>query len=186
MKLSRRRPVRSDKTGPQAAQADQRAACRFPPLAGSDAALGMASKQRAKSILQSLDDGDIRQACNDNGVKDIDFLNVFRAITKEWKLTNAQRGALLGVSARTYQRWKSLTPQLTDEQLLRISYLWNLFLDLQAIHNGGDESDAVHKDRWVKNTSIAFGDLRLIDVMTHGTLIDMYNVYNYVHFVATL
>lgn len=178
--------ITNDIAGQQAAPEDQRTAGRFLPMAGSDAAMGMASERRAKSILQSLSDGDIRRACNEGSLRDSDFLKMFHAITKEWKLTNAQRGWLLGISARTYQRWKSRTPRLTDEQLLRISYLLNLFLDLQAIHDSGDKSDAAYKDNWVTNTSFAFANQRLIDVMTQGTLIDIYNVYAYVHHVATL
>jgi len=164
----------------------QRTSRRFPPVAGSEAFLRMASEQTAENIIQALENGDIRRACNYEGLKDSDFLKVFRSITEDWKLTNTERGALLGVSARTYQRWRSRTPQLTDEQLLRISYLLNLYLDLQDILDTGDETDTAAADSWVKSNNQSFDDRRPIDVMTAGTLIDLYNVYSYVHAVAIL
>lgn len=173
--------ITRDTTPRQAATAAQRAESRFPPVAGSDAALVRASKQRAKSILQSLDDGHIRRACNEGGLGDSDFLKVFHGIAEAWNLTNAQRGALLDVSARTYQRWRSRTPKLTDEQVLRISYYVNLYLDLQTIENDSSTANA-----WVRNANLAFGDCAPIEVMTQGTLIDVFNVYSYVHRVATL
>lgn len=136
--------------------------CRFRPVAGSEAFLRMASPQTAERIIQSIRSGDIRRAHSDR-LKDGTFLKAFRLITDDWKLTNAQRGAPLGVSVSTYRRWRAQPSHLTDEQLLRISYLLNIYLDLQAIFDSGDETDTSVPDSWVKNTSHDFGNRTPID-----------------------
>lgn len=175
--------ISRDDVGPRTSPSNQSTRARFPPVAGSEAFLRMASELTADNIIRALENGDIRRACTERGLKDSAFLKMFCVITEDWKLTNAQRGALLGVSARTYVRWKSRTSQLADEQLLRISYILNLYLDLQGILDSGD-GDTSDADSWVKNNNHDFGDRAPIDVMTEGTVIDIYNVYNYVHGVA--
>ena len=158
---------------------------RFLPVKGTGASLRMASKRLATDILKAVQNGEVRRSCNDKGLKDSVFLKVFHLIAGDWKLTNAQRGALLGVSVSTLQRWKSRTAMLTDEQLLRIAYLLNLYLDLRTVLDTGDEADTSNADSWVTSANLAYGDRAPLEVMTKGTVIDVFNVYSYVHSLAT-
>lgn len=157
---------------------------RFLPVEGAVASLTMATAQLAASIIEAVQNGDIRRSCNDKGLEDSQFLKTFHVIAGDWKLTNAQRGALLGVSASTLQRWKSRPARLADEHLLRIAYLLNLYLDLRSVLDTGDESDTSNAGSWVTSASLAFGGRAPIEVMTKGTTIDVFNVYSYVHSLA--
>lgn len=111
--------------------------------------------------------------------EDADLLKIFRAIADAWGLNIAQRSALLRVSERTYSRWKTRLAKLTQDQRHRISYLLNIYLDLQAIHNDDEAANT-----WVNTPNKAYNEFTPLEVMMTGTLVDVYRVYSYVHRVT--
>jgi putative toxin-antitoxin system antitoxin component (TIGR02293 family) len=112
-------------------------------------------------------------------VSDGDLFKIFQTITEDWRLPLRDRFELLKVNERTYGRWRHGTmPRLSYDQRLRISYVLNIYLDLQDIYGSDDAANT-----WILEPNKDFSNQPPIRILK-GSTIDLYRVYSYVHSVA--
>jgi uncharacterized protein (DUF2384 family) len=104
-------------------------------------------------------------------------LNAFRRIADRWKLGRELRATLLAASPRSISRWQSenSAPDLTRDQLERISYILGIFSGLHAVLG-----DTPLADEWVQRPNADFGDRTPLDRMLAGNVGDLAYVRAYV------
>ena len=104
-------------------------------------------------------------------------LNAFRRIADRWKLGRELRATLLAASPRSISRWQSenSAPDLTRDQLERISYILGIFSGLHAVLG-----DTPLADEWVQRPNADFGDRAPLDRMLAGNVGDLAYVRAYV------
>lgn len=105
------------------------------------------------------------------------LVNAFANIADKWQLSTDDQLALLGHPARsTYFKWKKEGGVLPRDTQDRISYIFGIYKALHIIF-----SDDEAADTWLKrpNTAPVFGGRSALDVMTNGSLVDLYKVRRY-------
>ena len=105
-------------------------------------------------------------------------LDAFRALGREWKLSNAEAAALLGVSESTWDRIKrgAWGQPLSQDQLTRVSAAVGLYKGLHLLF-----ADAM-ADRWPRlaNSGPVFGRKSPIEAMIDGGIPVMLDARRYV------
>lgn len=115
--------------------------------------------------VPELGDAAVRRLLGSGGMK------VFRNIMKAWGAAEAEERRLLGLAPET--RLDELDPErLTEEQMVRISYVIGIYNALQVYWKGE------LADRWVglPNREPMFGDQAPLAYMAQGGLEAMRNV----------
>ena len=114
----------------------------------------------------------------DRGRLSATALEAFRAIGREWKLSNAEAAALLGVSESTWDRIKrgAWGQPLSQDQLTRVSAAIGLYKGLHLLFADG------MADRWPRlaNSGPLFGRKSPIEAMIDGGIPVMLDARRYV------
>ena len=105
-------------------------------------------------------------------------LEAFRALGREWKLSNGEAAALLGVSESTWDRIKrgAWGQPLSQDQLTRVSAVVGLYKGLHLLFADG------MADRWPRltNSGPLFGRKSPIEAMIDGGIPVMLDARRYV------
>jgi len=100
-------------------------------------------------------------------------VRVFGRLADAWRLSVAQRAALLDSNHRTYHRWKR-DPQvarLSADQRTRIAYLVRIYVDLHAIFGDGGDANA-----WVHRPNAAYGGEPPLSELVDGGMAELLRV----------
>jgi hypothetical protein len=99
-------------------------------------------------------------------------LNLF----KRWGVKDEQASTLLGLTDRTYRRWKKdgRVGQIGRDGKARLSNLMGIHKALRIIFR-----DASRGYAWIKASNAAFGGRSALDVMMGGELTDLMRVRRY-------
>jgi hypothetical protein len=104
-------------------------------------------------------------------------LKAFWRIADRWKLGRGERATLLGSTPRSVGRWQSETgvPDLSRDQLERVSYILGVFSGLHAVLG-----DTALADEWVLRANRDFGNRTPLSRMLAGNVGDLAFVRAYV------
>jgi hypothetical protein len=104
-------------------------------------------------------------------------LNAFWRIADRWGLGREERARLLATSPRSISRWQGERgiPDLSRDQLERLSYLLGIFSGLHTILG-----DTPLADAWVRRPNADFGERTPLDRMLAGNVGDLAHVRAYV------
>ena len=106
------------------------------------------------------------------------LLRTFFNIADAWKLTAAERMALLGVRSRsTFHLWREgKSGPLSADTLERISYVFGIYKALQMLLPSAEAADA-----WVRkpNDAPLFNGQSALERMLSGHVADLYEVRRY-------
>lgn len=106
------------------------------------------------------------------------MLRTFFAIADAWKLTAAERMALLGVRSRsTYHLWREgRSGALSADTVERLSYLFGIYKALQILLPSPEAADA-----WIRKPNAAplFNGQSALERMLSGRVADLYEVRRY-------
>lgn len=102
-------------------------------------------------------------------------LRAFESIADRWKLSVAERSAILGLSPSTYRRVRSRSEASLDRNALeRISHVLGIYKALHVLF-----SDDQRADTWIDRNSIDFGDRPARERLTTGLVTDLVHVRRY-------
>jgi hypothetical protein len=106
------------------------------------------------------------------------LLRTFFNIADAWKLTGAERMALLGVRSRsTFHLWREgKSGPLSADTLERLSYVFGIYKALQMLLPSAEAADA-----WVRKPNAAplFNGQSALERMLSGHVADLYEVRRY-------
>jgi uncharacterized protein (DUF2384 family) len=105
------------------------------------------------------------------------LMNAFANIAEKFGLSTDEQLALLGHPARsTYFKWKKEGGVLPRDTQERISYVLGIYKALQILL-----SDTESADSWIRrpNTAPLFDGRSALELMTQGSLVDLYRVRSY-------
>ena len=104
-------------------------------------------------------------------------VKAFFRITQAWGLDRNAAATLLAVNVRTIDRWKSgAEPELSRDQLERISYLLGIYGTLHALLGESPFADA-----WVASPNADFGGRTPIERLLAANVGDLADVNRYVN-----
>ena len=96
-------------------------------------------------------------------------------LAARWGLTDAEAAALLGISARTFQRWRQgQYGRVSKDGAARMSNLMGIHKALRLLFR-----DPARGYGWVKRPNEAFGGQSALAVMLGGELTDLMRVRRY-------
>lgn len=109
------------------------------------------------------------------------IFKVYRRLANSWHLSIEERCTLLNVKRATYRRWEedAATVALTDEQILRVSFLVGIYDALHRIF--GDEEYA---NGWLCRENAEFAGQYPLDVLLNGGLAKFSAVHGLVQGMA--
>jgi hypothetical protein len=106
------------------------------------------------------------------------LLRTFFSIADAWRLTAAERMALLGVRSRsTFHLWREgKSGPLSADTLERLSYLFGIYKALQILLPSPESAD-----EWVRKPNAAplFNGQSALERMLSGHVADLYEVRRY-------
>jgi len=93
---------------------------------------------------------------------------LFREIAREWKLTPGEAAALLGGNVHVDSR------QLTEDELLRISYISGIYGSLQILF-----ADEAEWRDWIRKPNHDWEEQSAMELMVSGKVEDLKKVRSY-------
>ncbi len=103
-------------------------------------------------------------------------IRAFERIADRWKLTRAEREAILGMPRSTYARLRAKPERanLDRSTLERLSLVFGIYKALHVLF-----SDDERADTWIDRPSAAFGDRPARERITSGLITDLAKVRHY-------
>jgi len=104
-------------------------------------------------------------------------IEAFFRIAASWGLGRHECAVLLAVNVRTIDRWKrGDEPELTRDQLERISYVLGIYSTLHGLLG-----ESPFADGWVASPNADFGGERPLDRLLAANVGDLADVHRYVN-----
>jgi uncharacterized protein (DUF2384 family) len=104
-------------------------------------------------------------------------LKAFFRLSTRWNLGEKDRASLLAANVSDMERWKQEPTKvdLTDEQLLRLSYVFGIFHGLHAVFG-----DAHAADEWLRRPNSDFENRAPLEQLLAGGLNELAAMCDYV------